>query len=365
MVALLGVTSEPTPPLAMCRRHARVRTFAKIGNTVPPNWLLRISSMDSAALVSVIVPTRNRPHMLRKSLEAIARQNIGGIQIVVIDDGSRTDDAQANEQLTRVNFDAAAYHYLDSAGATGAGPSFARNVGITLATGRFVAFCDDDDFWTDSDHLDQCVALFEADLELDFIFANQEVRHDGKVTTPRQAPDLPLSLQLGPATDGKSFLLSKEDCLLGWFAHLNTCVFRRELLEKLNGFWGTACYEDLDLYVRAVDSARRVRYLDRTVAVHNNAGSTQREAVTTKLTQKDIWVCATNVAAHIIHTVGSKAAVRYAGHFAGEAYRRLALDANKASDRARAAAFARLALAAKFSPKWSLVTAFFNLRLWI
>ncbi len=58
------------------------------------------------------------------------------IQIVVIDDGSRPDDAHANEQIVHENCETAAYHYLDSAGATGAGPSFARNVGITLSTGR-------------------------------------------------------------------------------------------------------------------------------------------------------------------------------------------------------------------------------------
>jgi glycosyltransferase involved in cell wall biosynthesis len=319
--------------------------------------------MNAPTLVSVVVPTRNRPTMLRTSLEAIARQGIQGLQVIVVDDGSKAQEAHANEQLVQEhNFN---YHYLASAVTRGAGPAFTRNVGIALASGRLIAFCDDDDHWTDSRHLSQCIALFEEDSQLDFIFANQEVRHDGKVTTPRQAPDLPRSLQLGPATDGKSFLLSKEDCLLGWFAHLNTCVFRRELLEKLGGFWGTACYEDLDLYVRAVDAARRIRYLDRTVAVHNNAEASSRDAVTTKLSQMDIRVCATNVATHIIHTVGSKAALRYAGHFSGEAFRWLALEAHRAADRGRAAAFARLALAARFSPKWSLVTAFFALRRWI
>lgn len=310
--------------------------------------------------VSVVVPTRNRPAMLHTSLAAIALQAVEGLQVVIVDDGSKPEEAAANRQLAQErNF---TYHYLASAATRGAGPAFSRNVGIGLASGHLIAFCDDDDHWTDSQHLSQCIALFDEEPELDFIFASQEVRHAGKVTNPKQTPVLPEVLNFGADSSGESFLMSKEDCLLGWFAHLNTCIFRRELLEKIGGFWRTDCYEDLDLYVRAVDAARRIRYLDQTVAVHNNAAASSRDAVTTKLSQMDIRVCATNVATHIIHTVGSKAALRYAGHFSGEAFRWLAEEANRTADRGRAAAYARLALAAKFTPKWSLVTALFTLR---
>jgi glycosyltransferase involved in cell wall biosynthesis len=314
----------------------------------------------TAALVSVIVPTRDRPDMLRISLEAIGRQRGITPQIVVIDDGSNATHAALNKRLAH-RFEHATYHYLDSAGGKGAGPAFARNVGIHLAQGRFVAFCDDDDYWVDDDRLAECVRLFDRDPELDFIFANQEVRHDGRVTNPRHTAVLPANLALDASSSGKSFLLSKDDCLLGWFAHMNTCVFRRELLERIGGFWGTACFEDLDLYVRAVDAARHVAYLHRTVAIHNNAESVRRDAITSTLLKKmDIQVCATNVAAHLMHTVRSRAAVRYARHFAGESYRLLAMSAHHTSDYANAAAFAQLGLSTRFSPKWLFMTLFYS-----
>jgi glycosyltransferase involved in cell wall biosynthesis len=311
-------------------------------------------------MISVIVPTRNRPELLRITLEAISRQRIRPLHTVVVDDGSKAECARRNEQILGGIFTDATYHYVDTAGAKGGGAAFARNLGIELAQGRLVAFCDDDDYWIDHEHLAECVALFDQDPQLDFIFAHQEVRDDGKVSNPKQTAVLPRGLGLDSTSSGKSFLLSKEDCLLGWFPHVNTCVFRKELLEKIGGFWGTACFEDLDLYVRAVDTARKVRYLDRTVAVHNNAASSRREAITTELAQMDIKVCAVNVALHLLLTVREKAAVRYARRMAGDAYRWMALDAHRTADRRRAAAFAQLGLAARFSLKWAIMTLLFS-----
>jgi glycosyltransferase involved in cell wall biosynthesis len=315
--------------------------------------------------VSVVVPTRNRPEMLRTCLDSISRQSVSNVHIVVIDDGSTPEQASLNKKLTLEISHSATYHHMDSAGSKGAGPAFARNVGISLAKCDFVAFCDDDDYWIDERYLAECVRLFDEDSDLDLVFASQEVRHGGKVSDPKQTVELPRRLGIDSTPTGGAFPLSKDDCLLGWYPHLNTCVFRRQLLERIGGFWGTACFEDLDLYVRAVDVARKVCYLDRTVACHNNAESIRREAVTTQLSKMDIEVCAINVAAHIIHAVRTQAAILYARRMAGNAYRLLAEDANRRSDLARALAFARLGLAAKFSAKWSLVTAFFSVREWL
>jgi glycosyltransferase involved in cell wall biosynthesis len=317
------------------------------------------------ATVSIVVPTRNRPELLRVSLEAIAKQAAQTVELVVVDDGSKPECARSNEQFIRHRFENATYHHVDVAGARGGGPGFARNIGIKLARGRFIAFCDDDDYWLDTGHLSECVSLFEQDRELDLIFANQEARIGGKVAPMKSTAKLPRRLGLVAGSSGNSFLLGKEECFLGWFPHMNTCVFRRELLDRIGGFWTTSCWEDLDLYVRAVDAARRVRYLDRTVAVHNNATSSRLDSVTALLSKTYIEVCLTNVASHLISCVHSEAAIRYAQRLAGEAYRSLALDAHRTADRARASAFAQLGLAAGFSFKWALVVLFFTLRRWI
>ena len=48
------------------------------------------------------------------------------------------------------------------------GCGYARNFGIPLTTGEFIAFLDDDDVWLDT-HIRQHVSLFDADPELDLL----------------------------------------------------------------------------------------------------------------------------------------------------------------------------------------------------
>lgn len=87
--------------------------------------------------VSIVVPTRNRPGALRRCLAALAaQQEIGTVEIVVVDDGSTDSQevaaavgAEPRARLLRV---------------TGAGPAAARNAGASAAAGTFVCFTDDD-----------------------------------------------------------------------------------------------------------------------------------------------------------------------------------------------------------------------------
>ena len=91
-----------------------------------------------APVISVIVPTRNRPVALARCLTSLAQQDLWpeAFEIVVVDDGSMTpvtvDAALAARTRVRV---LRQEH---------AGPATARNLGIQRAAGTFVAFTDDD-----------------------------------------------------------------------------------------------------------------------------------------------------------------------------------------------------------------------------
>ena len=84
---------------------------------------------------SVVVPSFNRPETLRQCLIALLAQQGDGIEIVVVDDGSPEpleDVCQSVSQDIRCIRQA------------NAGPAAARNRAVAEATGRFVAFTDDD-----------------------------------------------------------------------------------------------------------------------------------------------------------------------------------------------------------------------------
>ena len=88
--------------------------------------------------VSVIVPTCDRPALLRQALASIRALEAPDLtfEILVGDNGSDRETPAVAEEFGAV--------YLK---ALTRGPSAARNVGLRAATGHFVAFLDDDDVW--------------------------------------------------------------------------------------------------------------------------------------------------------------------------------------------------------------------------
>lgn len=88
-------------------------------------------------LVSVIVPTRDRPAALGRCLAALGAQSLEDrIEVVVVDDGSRAVD-----EVARV---VAGHPGARLVRRTGTGPAAARNAGVRAARGSLLCFTDDD-----------------------------------------------------------------------------------------------------------------------------------------------------------------------------------------------------------------------------
>jgi glycosyltransferase involved in cell wall biosynthesis len=96
----------------------------------------------SSPLVSVVVPTRNRAELLARAVASVRAQTMQDLELIIVDDGS-TDDTSA--YLARLTMSDARVRVQRNA--VGGGGSAARNAGIALASGRWVAFLDDDDEW--------------------------------------------------------------------------------------------------------------------------------------------------------------------------------------------------------------------------
>jgi len=85
-------------------------------------------------LVSVIVPTYNRPESLRRTLESIFRQSYRNLEVIVVDDGSEVDISRSVEGFP-VRKVIRQKH---------AGANIARNRGFALSRGEYLFICDDD-----------------------------------------------------------------------------------------------------------------------------------------------------------------------------------------------------------------------------
>jgi glycosyltransferase involved in cell wall biosynthesis len=98
--------------------------------------------VSGTADVTVVVPARDRAHLLGRALESVAAQSLLPRAVVVVDDGSTDDTAE----VARAH--GADVIRLERSG--GSGP--ARNRGIEAARTTWVAFLDSDDIW-DSGHV--------------------------------------------------------------------------------------------------------------------------------------------------------------------------------------------------------------------
>lgn len=88
---------------------------------------------------SVVIPTYNRPHLVERAISSVLSQNFGDFELIVSDDGSSLDYSDVRERFRhdeRVRFVKARVN-------RGAGA--ARNLGISVARGEYIALLDDDD----------------------------------------------------------------------------------------------------------------------------------------------------------------------------------------------------------------------------
>lgn len=112
--------------------------------------------------ISVIITTYNRPQMLLQALDSALAQTMTDREIIVVDDGSSLDIEQVLStyegriQLIRKE---------------NGGLASARNAGLKVARGHFVAFLDDDDLWS-PDRLSALFSVISDDETIDVVFGD-------------------------------------------------------------------------------------------------------------------------------------------------------------------------------------------------
>ena len=89
--------------------------------------------------VSVVITAYNRPDFLRDAIESVLAQTISAKEIIVVDDCS----PKPLQPVIDLFGDQIIYHRLEK----NSGANVARNKGVSLASGDFIAFLDDDDVW--------------------------------------------------------------------------------------------------------------------------------------------------------------------------------------------------------------------------
>jgi glycosyltransferase involved in cell wall biosynthesis len=188
-----------------------------------------MNSANNNPCVTVIVPVYNSVHLLPAALETVFNQTFQDFEIILIDDGS-TDGSlellKTYESRARVLTQ------------TNSGASSARNKGIAMAHGEFIAFLDSDDLW-DPKKLEMQVAVFRENPETgvcftDCLYFDATKEWDGNF---RRYPNL----------NGMVF----DALLVDHFVSTSAVMVRHDCLKDVGVFDETliGC-EDYNLYLR-------------------------------------------------------------------------------------------------------------------
>jgi len=123
--------------------------------------------------VGVVIPTRNRPELVRKTIGAVRDQRYPGeVKVLVVYDQTEPDYLLASAEGVQV---------LVLTNWRTSGLAGARNTGILALDTEYVAFCDDDDVWQ-PDKLRRQVAALLAAPDAEMATCAIEVEYEGKCT---------------------------------------------------------------------------------------------------------------------------------------------------------------------------------------
>jgi glycosyltransferase involved in cell wall biosynthesis len=205
----------------------------------------------TAATVSVVIPVFNMGRLLPEAVASVEAQELPGVEIIVVDDGS-TDDTP--EVIAALGDRVVAVRQANR------GPAAARNAGIARASAELLAFLDADDLWP-AGKLATQVGRLEREPELDVVLGRiQYVAVDGG-----EIPDIEFE-----DADAKTLM----------HVHLGSGVYRRRAFERIGRFDESMQFsEDVDWFLRAREASLRVTIVPETTLIYRLHGTNMTHAL--------------------------------------------------------------------------------------
>ncbi|EUJ18735.1 glycosyltransferase [Listeria grandensis FSL F6-0971] len=225
-------------------------------------------------LVSVIIPTRNRVRALEQAIKSVFKQTYTSIEICVVIDGEDDETKQMLEKYSGGEIDVRIYQTKGVGGAT------ARNIGVQMARGKWIALLDDDDEFL-PDKIEQQLALLDD---------NPNVRHlsfTSVLTYPAENKKktfiLPATSWNDKYTVGEYLFCRHRRKTLG-FIQTSTLLIPRKLLLEVRFTDGLKKHQDWDLILRMEQAGIKIKHLNSAKTIYHKQISNEK-----RTGQQNIW----------------------------------------------------------------------------
>ncbi len=210
--------------------------------------------------ISIIVPIYNAEKYIEKCIHSLVNQTKKELEIILINDGS-TDNT---DKVIRIFKDKRIRYFVNK----NIGIGKTRNFGITKATGKYIMFCDSDDYYEPN----MCEAMFEQaeKEELDLVICDFYREYENGKVEPERLPTFKYtSLKEMPS-------LIRTINLAPW-----NKMYKKDLLIQNNiRFEENLKYEDTPFVAKALGCAKKIGKIDKCLnhyIVHEQSETTVRD----------------------------------------------------------------------------------------
>lgn len=196
-------------------------------------------------LVSVIIPTYNRAHLIQNSLNSVVQQTYRPIELIVVDDGSSDNTEEVFKKWLEENdICDVLIKYIKT---VNGGAPRARNIGLQNCSGQFIQYLDSDDYIAPEKLCAHVAVLFKSGA--DFVWSNSQRTETRVESFKKPDPDKAVCYV------GKKKLKFPTQIVKG--------LFRRQVCQRV-GPWNIKLqrYQDWEYGVRAISHCRKIAFLD-------------------------------------------------------------------------------------------------------
>ena len=234
-----------------------------------------IISFNMREVISVIIPAYNSESTLESCVASVLDQTYRETEIVIVDDGSVDGTLKMGNRLSSI------YNNVRVESIKHAGPSAARNAGLRLARGRYIAFVDSDD----RIHPEYLATLHSLMLEhgADIsavtyqMVASNKPSASNKLSAYKQicANDSKADVRVYSSAEAVADLLYQK--------HLDSSqcckLFRRKLIEGLYFPEDCRVYEDLLFVYQAFCRSEKIVWTDKQMYYYHKTADGQMDSV--------------------------------------------------------------------------------------
>lgn len=181
-------------------------------------------------MVSVIIPMYNSERTIINTLESIKNQTAFDsiLEIIVINDGS-TDNSLAVVKEYLNNNKIMPIHIINN---QNGGVSTARNSGMKIAKGKYIALLDSDDIWLER-KIERQLQIFKENPEVDFLGCNNSEKE----------------LRIGWKKIDKLYKANIKDICIKCFPSTPAAMFKRSIIDEIGYFDEVQKYgEDMNYF---------------------------------------------------------------------------------------------------------------------